>query len=203
MIIFSWLGARFYIITTLNFVGYVYIYTGKYIYIYTFFLILGLQDSNLLYNVENTWDSREDEHICAILIRKSKDYVYGIWVYKALDIWKGYYRVKKSLVSCVKPWTEAGNNKYMKYHSKLTYQLSFWNVSRKVDYVQYLILNCQLFVCFYRFLHTKIRHSLFYSLFVPNPAGQIYVTIFNHQSYWHCWLIPFQLHSTKMFWWNV
>ena len=66
-------------------------------------------------------------------IRKSKDYVYGIWVYKALDIWKGYYRVKKSLVSYVKPWTEA-RNKYMKYHSKLTYQLSFWNVSRKVDY---------------------------------------------------------------------
>ena len=26
------------------------------------------------------------------------------------------------------------NNEYMKYHSKLTYQLSFWNVSRKVDY---------------------------------------------------------------------
>ena len=69
-----------------------------------------------------------------IPIRKSKDYVYGIWVYKALDIWKGYYRVKKSLVSYVKPWTEAKNNKYMKYHSKLTYQLSFWNVSRKVDY---------------------------------------------------------------------
>ena len=67
-------------------------------------------------------------------IRKSKDYVYGIWVYKALDIWKGYYRVKKSLVSYVKPWTEARNNKYMKCHSKLTYQLSFWNVSRKVDY---------------------------------------------------------------------
>ena len=68
------------------------------------------------------------------LIRKSKDYVYGIWVYKALDIWKGYYRVKKSLVSYVKPWTEARNNEYMEYHSKLTYQLSFWNVSRKVDY---------------------------------------------------------------------
>ena len=68
------------------------------------------------------------------LIRKSKDYVYGIWVYKALDIWKGYYRVKKSLVSYMKPWTEARNNKYMKYHSKITYQLSFWNVSRKVDY---------------------------------------------------------------------
>ena len=67
-------------------------------------------------------------------IRKSKDYVYGIWVYKALDIWKGYYRVKKSLVSYVKPWTETRNHKYMKYHSKLTYQLSFWNVSRKVDY---------------------------------------------------------------------
>ena len=67
-------------------------------------------------------------------IRKSKDYVYGIWMYKALDVWKGYYRVKKSLVSYVKPWTEVRNNKYMKYHSKLTYQLSFWNVSRKVDY---------------------------------------------------------------------
>ena len=72
------------------------------------------------------------EVMCSI--RKSKDYVYGIWVYKALDIWKGYYRVKKSLVSYVKPWTEARNNKYMKYHSKRTYQLSFWNVSRKVDY---------------------------------------------------------------------
>ena len=34
----------------------------------------------------------------------------------------------------MKPLTEARNNKYMKYHSKLTYQLSFWNVSRKVDY---------------------------------------------------------------------
>ena len=68
------------------------------------------------------------------VLRKSKDYVYGIWVYKALDIWKGYYRVKKSLVSYMKPWTDARNNKYMKYHPKLTYQLSFWNVSRKVDY---------------------------------------------------------------------
>ena len=29
------------------------------------------------------------------VLRKSKDYVYGIWVYKALGIWKGYYRVKK------------------------------------------------------------------------------------------------------------
>ena len=53
---------------------------------------------------------------------------------KLLSLWEGYYRVKKSLVSCMKPWTEARNNKYMKYHSKLTYQLSFWNVSRKVDY---------------------------------------------------------------------
>ena len=35
----------------------------------------------------------------------------------------------------MKPWTEArNNNEYMKYNSKLTYQLSFWNVSRKVDY---------------------------------------------------------------------
>ena len=28
-------------------------------------------------------------------IRKSTDYVYGIWVYKVLGLWKGYYRVKK------------------------------------------------------------------------------------------------------------
>ena len=77
---------------------------------------------------------RHRAHYDVIVIRKSKDYVYGIWVYKALGIWKGYYRVKKSLVSYMKPWTEARNNKYMKYHSKLTYQLSFWNVSRKVDY---------------------------------------------------------------------
>ena len=63
-------------------------------------------------------------HSRLILLRKSKDYVYGIWVYKVLGVWKGYYRVKKSLVSCMKPWTEARNNKYMKYHSKLTYQLS-------------------------------------------------------------------------------
>ena len=33
--------------------------------------------------------------ICICIIRKSKDYVYGIRVYKALGIWKGYYRVKK------------------------------------------------------------------------------------------------------------
>ena len=49
-----------------------------------------------------TLDSRE-------LVKKSKDYVYGIWVYNILGIWKGYYRVKKSLVSCTKPWTEARN----------------------------------------------------------------------------------------------
>ena len=67
-------------------------------------------------------------------IRKSKDYVYGILVYKVLGIWKGYYRVQESLVSYMETWTEARNNKYMKYHSKLTYQLSLSNVSRKVDY---------------------------------------------------------------------
>ena len=66
--------------------------------------------------------------------RKSKDYVYGIWVYKVLGIWKGYYIIKKITGFIHEPWTEARNNKYMKYHSKLTYQLLFWNVSRKVDY---------------------------------------------------------------------
>ena len=33
-------------------------------------------------------------HVTGVL-RKSKDYIYGIWVYKALDIWKRYYRVKQ------------------------------------------------------------------------------------------------------------
>ena len=33
----------------------------------------------------------------------------------------------------MKSWTEARNNKYMKYHSTLTHQLSFWNMSRRVD----------------------------------------------------------------------
>ena len=28
-------------------------------------------------------------------IRKSKDYVYGVWVYKALDIWKRLLQSKK------------------------------------------------------------------------------------------------------------
>ena len=28
--------------------------------------------------------------------RKSKDYVYGIWLHKVLGIWNGYYRVKKN-----------------------------------------------------------------------------------------------------------
>ena len=31
------------------------------------------------------------------IIRKSKDYVYGIRVYKVLGVWKGYYRVKKKI----------------------------------------------------------------------------------------------------------
>ena len=30
-----------------------------------------------------------------VLKRKSKDYIYGIWMYKVLGIWKGYYRVKR------------------------------------------------------------------------------------------------------------
>ena len=35
----------------------------------------------------------------------------------------------------MKSWTEArNNNEYMESHSKLTYQFSFKNVSRKVDY---------------------------------------------------------------------
>ena len=31
------------------------------------------------------------------LRRKSKDYVYGIWVYKVLGKWKGFYRVKNGI----------------------------------------------------------------------------------------------------------
>ena len=56
-----------------------------------------------------------------VAIRKTKEYVYGIWVYNVLGIWKGYYRVKTSLVSFMKLWTKArNNNEYLKYHSKLT-----------------------------------------------------------------------------------
>ena len=58
--------------------------------------------------------------------------VQSIWYMKRL------LQSKKSLVSYMKPWTEARNNKYMKYYSKLTYQFSFWNVSRKVDYQYHL-----------------------------------------------------------------
>ena len=35
-------------------------------------------------------------HDRLIFIRKSKNNVYGIWVYKILGIWKGYYKVKKN-----------------------------------------------------------------------------------------------------------
>ena len=34
-------------------------------------------------------------NVLTSLIRKSKDYVYGIWVYKVLCIWQIYYRVKQ------------------------------------------------------------------------------------------------------------
>ena len=43
-----------------------------------------------------------------IPVRKSKDYVYGIWVYKALDIWKGYYRVKKIITGFVRETVNKG-----------------------------------------------------------------------------------------------
>ena len=108
------------------------------------------------------------------LIRTSKDYVYSIWVYKALGIWKGYYRVKKSLVSYMKPWTEARNNKYMKYHSKLTYQLSFWNVSLDspgaLDKKKWLEMekNSRKLNCFrkvaWRCLESKTDYSLSFSM---------------------------------------
>ena len=38
----------------------------------------------------NAWTSLTDIVYLGTLIRKSKDYVYGIWLYKALGIWKGY-----------------------------------------------------------------------------------------------------------------
>ena len=112
--------------------------------------------SRCMYAHADPIDSREvntlrpDKHI-----RESKDYVYGIWVYKALGIWKCYYRVKQSLVSYMKLRTKARNNKYMKYYSKLTYQLSFWNVSRQVVYICHLSESSlvQKMIC--HFLDTK------------------------------------------------
>ena len=35
---------------------------------------------------------------CNVLRRKSKDYVYGIWLYTLLVIWKGFYKVKKIII---------------------------------------------------------------------------------------------------------
>ena len=46
----------------------------------------------------NPVDTADLKHqgICShIVIRKRKDYVYSIWVYKVLGMWKGYYRVKQ------------------------------------------------------------------------------------------------------------
>ena len=48
----------------------------------------------------------------------------------------------------MKPWTEARNNKYMKYHSKLTYQLSFWNVSR---------VHMHVYICKYKYPNDHLK----------------------------------------------
>ena len=120
-------------------------YSNKYLYIYTYILTDHTYTKSPLAKLWLTTKQRHKQiqrrarsrmHIYVIRprhkqhfnllyrIRKSKDYVYGIWVHKVLGIWKCYYRVKKSLVSCMKPWTEArNNNKYMKSHCKLIYQL--------------------------------------------------------------------------------
>ena len=49
-----------------------------------------------MYTISYEGVNERKKKIC--LIRKGKDYVHGIWVYKVLDIWKGYYTVKRSLV---------------------------------------------------------------------------------------------------------
>ena len=48
-------------------------------------------DKSVLLMVSNYLEDENDK-----TIRKSKDYVYGKWVYKVLSIWKGYYRVKET-----------------------------------------------------------------------------------------------------------
>ena len=44
----------------------------------------------MLYLSQNMSGDRHWKNRCYSPIRKNKDYVYGIWVYKALGIWKGY-----------------------------------------------------------------------------------------------------------------
>ena len=44
------------------------------------------------------------QHGPILLIRKSEEYVYGIWVYKVLGIWKFNYRVKTKIIVEVWGW---------------------------------------------------------------------------------------------------
>ena len=78
-------------------------YIAKHIYNWNggwYALLNWYNSQSILYFVKSTrghgrWQLRIFSISCDNVIRKSKDYVYGIWVYKALGIWKGYYRVKK------------------------------------------------------------------------------------------------------------
>ena len=74
----------------------IWIYTYIYIHIHTHIFVSVVHTYTHTYRYGRCGHHDPIQHLYPI--RKSKDYVSGIWVYKALDIWKGYYRVKKSLV---------------------------------------------------------------------------------------------------------
>ena len=61
-------------------------------------------------------------------IRKSKGYVYSIWVYKVLGIWKGYYRVK--------------NHKFHAWNCEPSQEIiiNIWNTTSKLHT---LVLKCE------------------------------------------------------------
>ena len=86
---------------------------------------------------------REDGHQitagnkCDFVIRKSKDYVYGIWVYKALGIWKSYNRViiSAGVIAC-----QLASNcfKYYNLWYDVTFAWCYWEKNSKFNVFPFL-----------------------------------------------------------------
>ena len=62
----------------------------------TFTHLKWVQNVKVFRNVARRYQNGDNLSLIlkCICIRKSKDYVYDIWLYKVLGIWKGYYKVK-------------------------------------------------------------------------------------------------------------
>ena len=73
--------------------------------------VLSLDESTqtvFLYNKSIKHNLRVFSYVFSCPLRKCKDYVYGKWVYKVLEKWKGYYRVKKIITSFVHETVKRG-----------------------------------------------------------------------------------------------